>query len=240
MDARYGYYAHSYEEKEMLIHFEKLLKQGESRNYYQILMYHFLAGMTNSMEFDDIELFGMIPSSDCTLNKDLFEFMTQVRCLKKKQLPKRYSKEIPIEDTNLFIRHTIKQKAHGRDLWERADLGGNDEFSTLHINSDYKKRIEKLKSENRFNVCIFDDYMTHGNTFNAIRNLLESLGANKIICVSLGLFRKPFQKKSYTIRGSVYGKDYSFLLEEQTILNNFDINEEAKQEVSDLYDIFNS
>ena len=66
-------------------------------------------------------------------------------------------------------------------------LGAQDEFETLCINSDYKRRIERLKKEKRFNVIIFDDYMTHGNSFNAVRNLLENLGANKIIFVSLGL-----------------------------------------------------
>ena len=53
MDARYGYYAKTSEEKEMLQHFQELLKEGKSRNYYKILLYHFLAGMTNSIEFDD-------------------------------------------------------------------------------------------------------------------------------------------------------------------------------------------
>lgn len=65
MDARYGYYAKTPEEKEMMQHFQELLKEGKSRNYYKILLYHFLAGMTNSTEFDDIELFGMVPSSNC-------------------------------------------------------------------------------------------------------------------------------------------------------------------------------
>ena len=56
MDARYGYYAKTPEEKEMMQHFQELLKEGKSRNYYKILLYHFLAGMTNSTEFDDIEV----------------------------------------------------------------------------------------------------------------------------------------------------------------------------------------
>ena len=90
MDARFGAYAKDYKEKDMIKNFQYLLKSGTSRNYYQILLYHFLAGMTNTDFFDDIELFGMIPSSDCTLNPDIFEFMTQVRLLKKKKLPRNY------------------------------------------------------------------------------------------------------------------------------------------------------
>lgn len=87
MDAHYGAYAKDYKEKDMIKNFQYLLKSGTSRNYYLILLYHFLAGMTSADFFDDIELFCMIPSSDCTLNPDIFEFMTQVRLLKNKKLP---------------------------------------------------------------------------------------------------------------------------------------------------------
>lgn len=87
MDAHYGAYAKDYKEKDMIKNFQYLLKSGTSRNYYLILLYHFLAGMTSADFFDDIELFGMIPSSDCTLNPDIFKFMTQVRLLKNKKLP---------------------------------------------------------------------------------------------------------------------------------------------------------
>lgn len=148
---------------------------------------------------------------------------------------------IPRRETNLLIRHTAKNQAHiNRTSQQRAMLGGNDEFVTLCINPDYKKRIDKLRDEGRFNVCIFDDYMTHGNTFNSVRCLLESLGANKIIFISMGVFKKPFQKKEYNITGSVYGKNYSYQLTGSSTLVDFRVNDNAKQEVSDLYDIFNS
>ena len=241
MDARYGYYAKTPEEKEMMQHFQELLKEGKSRNYYKILLYHFLAGMTNSTEFDDIELFGMVPSSNCEVNEDLYSFMTSIRCLKGKRLPKNYAVTVPRRETNLLIRHTSKNQAHiNRTSQQRAMLGGNDEFATLCINPDYKKRIDKLRDEGRFNVCIFDDYMTHGNTFNSVRCLLESLGANKIIFISMGVFKRPFQKKEYNITGSVYRKNYSYQLTGSSTLVDFKVNDNAKQEVSDLYDIFNS
>lgn len=243
MDARFGAYAKDYKEKDMIKNFQYLLKSGTSRNYYQILLYHFLAGMTNTDFFDDIELFGMIPSSDCTLNPDIFEFMTQVRLLKKKKLPRNYmySEDCTPEETNLLIRHTQKKKAHvSHSPDERISLGAKDEFATIHIHPDYKKRINDLKKDGRFKVCIFDDYMTHGNTFNAVRNLLETLGADKIVFVSMGLFKNPFQKKDYKITGSVYKDDYTYTLNSTTVLTNFDIDNDAKQEVSDLYDIFNS
>lgn len=242
MDARYSSYANTNEEREMLLHFQELLKKGRSRNYYQILLYHFLAGMTNSAVFNDIELFGIIPSSNCNVNEDLYSFMDQIRCLKGIQPVKRkYPEEYTNTQKNLLLRHTQKKPAHiSHSPEERANLGGDEEFSTICINPDYKKRIDKLRRENRFNVCIFDDYMTHGNTFNSVRTLFETLGANKIVCVSLGLFKAPFQKNDYTIIGDVFGSTYTFQIEACQKLNNFEINDNAKIEVDALYNIFNS
>lgn len=235
MDARYKYGAKDENERDMVKHFEELLKAGTSRNYYDILLYHFLAGMTNSTLFDDIELFGMIPSSNCTLNQDIFKFMTQVRYIKNKRLPKN-----KMEYENLLKRGTQKMKAHMLpDQSSRLSMGGIHEFNTLFINSEYRDKIQKLKKEGRFNVVIFDDYMTHGNTFNAVRNLLKSLGANKILFVSLGNFGRPFQKIDYTISGDVYNLGYAYAKTSSSV-KYLTYNTNAKQEVSDLYDIFNS
>lgn len=70
MDARTYSGPQSLTEKQMLINFQNLLKESKSRNYYEILLYHFLANMTNSAIFDDIELFGVIPNSNCFVNSD--------------------------------------------------------------------------------------------------------------------------------------------------------------------------
>ena len=114
----------------------------------------------------------MIPSSDCTLNPDIFEFMTQVRLLKKKKLPRNYmySEDCTPEETNLLIRHARKKKAHvSHSPDERISLGAKEEFATIHIHPDYKKRINDLKKDGRFKVCIFDDYMIFTlNTFMSI------------------------------------------------------------------------
>ena len=242
VDARYGKYADTEEEKVMVQNFQRLLKDHQSLNYRRILLYHFLAGMTSNMDFDDIELFGMLPSSNCDVNEYVFDFMTQVRLLKGKQLPKRYKSDVPAAATNLLIRHTPKNQNHngGRERQARINLGAKDEFRTLIINPDYKKRIDTLRSEGRFNVCIFDDYMTHGNSFNAVRNLLEKLGANKIIFVSIGIFRSEFQRRDYTITGDVFSPCYTYQLETYQQLDNYEINSNAKKEVADLFDIFNS
>ena len=140
----------------------------------------------------------------------------------------------------MSIRHTPKNQNHngGRERQARIELGAKDEFATLMINPDYRKKIETLKSQDRFNVCVFDDYMTHGNSFNAVRNLLEKLGANKIIFVSIGIFKSPFQKRDYVISGDVFSKEYNYQMVRYQSIDNYEINSAAKQEVSDLYDIF--
>lgn len=235
MDGRYKYKAQDDNEREMVKHFEELLKEGTSRNYYNILLYHFLAGMTNSNLFDDIELFGMIPSSNCALNEDIFKFMTQVRFIKGKRLPKNQMK-----DPNLLQRVSAKTQAHMlTNQSVRASMGATQEFDTLRINPEFKSKIDKLRKEGKFNVVIFDDYMTHGNTFNAVRNLLKHLGANKVIFVSLGSFGRPFQKKDYEISGNVYDTGYNYSLVQSSV-QYLTYDTDAKQEVSDLYDIFNS
>lgn len=235
MDGRYKCKAWTNNEKEMVEHFELLLKSGSSRNYYHILLYHFLAGMTNSNLFDDIELFGMIPSSDCTLNDDILSFMWQTRIIKGKRNPQT----LP-NGENLILRKLPKAKAHNSYTIDyRANMGAIDEFETICINPDFKNKINTLKKTKNFNVCIFDDYMTHGNSFNAVRNLLKNLGANKIIFVSLGNFGRPFQKKDYTITGNIFDTGYSYSLTNSNIVP-LSYNSAAKNEVAELYNIFNS
>lgn len=242
IDARYGYYAKNDDEREMVRNFENLLKKDMSHKYHRILLYHFLAGMTNTMDFDDIEIFGMIPSSSCKLNQYVYEFMNHVRKLKGVSLPKQYDRKgTEIEFRNLIIRHTPKKQNHagGRSASERALMGADEEFKTLMVNPDYKKRIDKLRAENRFNVCIFDDYMTHGNSFNAVRNMLEKLGANKIIFVSMGLFKTScFQRRDYKINGDVYRGHFQFEEIEYKRVTDFEIDENAKDEVAELRSIF--
>lgn len=65
--------------------------------------------MTNSAVFNDIELFGIIPSSNCNVNEDLYSFMDQIRCLKGIQPVKRkYPEEYTNTQKNLLLRHTQK------------------------------------------------------------------------------------------------------------------------------------
>lgn len=233
MDARYGGYADSLEEKVVIQNFHRLLKEGDSRDYYEVLLYHFLAGMTNDKMFDDITIWGIIPSSTCQLNNDMMDFKEKVRYIKKCYEPKNS------QMNNILIRHTRKDKAHYLLPDKRKKIGAVQEFNTLMIDPAYKQKIKKLKSVGKFNVCIFDDYRTYGNTFEAVRNLFESLGANKIICVALGDFRRTYHKNDYSITGDVYSENYQAQPKSRTTYRRAIIHDEAKNEVSNLYNIFN-
>ena len=70
--------------------------------------------------------------------------------------------------------------------------------------------------------------------------MLESLGADKIIFVSVGLFKSPFQKRDYTIAGDVFSQNYTYQLETYQPIDNYEINNNAKDEVAELFEIFNS
>ena len=160
---------------------------------------------------------------------------TAYRYIKGKRLPKN-----KMEDANLIQRITPKIQAHMlSNQSARANMGADYEFDTLRINPEFKQKIERLKKEGRFKVCIFDDYMTHGNTFNAVRNLLKYLGADKIIFVSLGNFSRPFKKKDYKITGNVFDSGYNYELLQST-QQYLTYDEDAKDEIDELYNIFNS
>ena len=78
----------------------------------------------------------------------------------------------------------------------------------------------------------------YGNSFNAVRNMLNHLGANKIVFVSLGTFGKPFEKWDYEIHGNIFDIGYGFkLIGKEQIRQEF--NYKAKDEVAALYSIFN-
>lgn len=242
VDARYKYRAESSAEEQLIRGFQAMLKENNpnAEGYRKLLLYHFIAAYTNTPEFDDIELFGVIPSSNCDVNEYMFELMTYARELKGKRLPKNYDKSVPNRYKNLLLRHKAKSQNHGggRTPLERMNMGSKEELETIQLNPDYKQRMTMLAREKRLNVCVFDDYITHGNSFNAVRNLLEKVGVNKIVFVSIGSFAQGFQKWDYKIDGDVFSSDYSYTLIHEETLTNYHINHAAKEEVESLFKIF--
>jgi hypothetical protein len=52
-------------------------------------------------------------------------------------------------------------------------------------------------------VCVVDDYLTTNSTFDACRALLHACGANRVICVSIGIFRGPQPFKLQILQADV-------------------------------------
>ncbi|AQW26253.1 phosphoribosyltransferase [Clostridium perfringens] len=210
-------------EKELVVGFENFLKKGNT-DYYQILYYHFLAAISNLEKFKSINIWGIAPSSGLKLNENMLNFKDKARYMMKKQQTK--------EGDNLFLRHTPIEKSHYLDEWERKELGATRHFNSIYLNPNYKVKGK--------NICIFDDYLTHGNTFEAMRNILRAAGAKNIIFVSLGRFKKPYIYQEYIMKGD-FTKPNGFTYEKKS--PNYNIpyrsNERARDEIVNLHDIFN-
>ena len=229
-----GTYPKSIQEKEVVEQFNRILKKG-NRNYYEMYFYHFLSSISNNKElFNDINYWGFFPSSSGHVqNNEMFLFKEKVRKMMKGQpLRNEHYKNNP----NLLIRHTPTYKSHDiKDLQKRINTGSTNHFNTIKLNKAFK---DKLKDRN---VCIFDDYLTHGNSSECARNLLRKAGVNKLVFVTLGRFAYPYQYQEYSISGNIYEAGYKYSLTKiyEIPRSKFEVNEEAKDEVENLHRIFN-
>ena len=108
----------------------------------------------------------------------------------------------------IFIRHTETRKSRcdNRDVRQRNDYC-QKHFKSIRVNEKYKRKLKGRV------VCVFDDYLTNGNTFEALRNLLIKCEVKKIIFVSIGKFKRndesQYVQKSFSIEGDVYSGNYT-------------------------------
>lgn len=217
-NTKYG--THSVEELELIEGFRSYLKEG-NKKYSKILLLHFLASISNNPEFRDINDWGIMPSSGTQLNEDMILFKEKAR-----ELMNGRRKE-PI-----LIRHTETWKSHKSWKNGRDRLPCDRHFETITINTYYKKG-NKLKGRT---VCLFDDYLTNGTTFETARNLLLKAGVKKIFFVSLGRFGSYYHRQDYEITGDVFSNKYTYR-KIGTRLEYGHINKMAISEIETLYDI---
>lgn len=233
-DARSKYCSKSKEEKKIIELFHNILKDGKVSNY-ETYFYHFLSSMSNNSSlFNDINIWGIFPSSSGDLNNnEMFKFKEKVRYFMNGRVP--YKNPDFIKYPNILIRHTPTSQSHFDKESDRLTYGATKHFKSICLNPAYKN---KLKDKN---VCIFDDYLTHGNSFECARNLLKSAGVSKIIFVTLGTFKKDYQLQNYNLSGDIFSHNYTFsLLDKPTVSSTlFTINDTAKDEVENLHYIFN-
>lgn len=214
---------HSKEEKEIVEGFRDYLKKG-NRRYSRVLLFHFLAGIANNPEFKDIKDWAIFPSSGTELNEDMFQFKEKARYLKngKKKEP-------------IFIRHTRTFKSHEDRSGEKR-LPCDRHFDTIVLNPKYKGTLKGRV------VCVLDDYLTNGTSFETARNLLLKEKVEKIFFVSLGRYYKTrdevhYLKQDYILKGDLYTeKGYSYEKSSYEWLCG-DFNYKAIEEIEELYNI---
>lgn len=212
--------SHSNEELEMINNFRAYLKEGDSKHQMTLLC-HFLAGISNNQEFRDIKDWGIMPSSGTRLNEDMLLMKEKARELMNGR------KKEPI-----FLRHTETWKSH--EAWKsKLDrIPCDRHFDTIKLNPYYKG---KLKNRT---VCIFDDYLTNGTTFETARNILIAEKVKKIFFVSLGKFGRNYIKQEYELTGDLSKPGYKYnLLDRKDILGKID--SEAIVEIENLHSIIN-
>ncbi|MBC1529662.1 hypothetical protein HCJ07_04825 [Listeria booriae] len=188
-------------EEEIINNFRKILKEGYKKNF-EALFFHFIASVMKSDELREIDIWSIMPSSGIALNLDMLEIKERCRYLNGKWKDNVKSP--------LFIRHSPTKKSHQTSPSERLRVGAQKHLSTINLNPQYEK-ILKGKV-----VCVLDDYITNGTSFEALRNMLITAGAKKVIFVAVGRFKKGefgiYQKEDYQIDGDVFTSNYTFQL----------------------------
>ncbi|MBU8768769.1 phosphoribosyltransferase [Cytobacillus oceanisediminis] len=208
-------------EREIVDGFRATLKNGRKK-YFKVLQLHFLASLIHNPIFKEVDIWSIMPSSGTGINEDMWALKERARLLMGKRLT-----------DPLFIRHTIITKSHYIQN-QKDRLYCDRHFKSLNINPQYKKKIKGKV------ICILDDYLTNGTSFETLRNLLMAAGAKKVIFVSLGRFRRSsgieYFKQDYNLSGDVYGTNYTYeLIKESDIKGQY--NSAAREEIKSLYDI---
>ncbi|MER2077418.1 phosphoribosyltransferase [Psychrobacillus psychrotolerans] len=218
--ANYKGYVESQNEVELIQAFEKILKNGNKR-YFKLLLLHFLGSIINNPEFKAVDIWAIMPSSTTELNKDMQLFKDRAREIMGKQLKEP-----------LFVRHTATYKSRGQSDSKRIPCDRH--FDTIKINPEYEG---KLRGKN---ICVLDDFLNNGTSFETLRNLLRHEGVKTITFVSLGKFQRrggiEYHKQDYVITGDVYSEEYSYTLKSTSGINGI-FNNQAREDIRELYNI---
>lgn len=214
-----------YTERQILEGFEELLKAGD-RIYFNTLYFHLISGVMKTPELRNVEIWGTFPTSDGTINLELEELKERCRYLTGRRMTEP-----------LFIRHTAVEKSRNTPHQTRIEHGCKKHFNSLMLNPYYNSRRIKGKV-----VCVIDDYMTNGISFESARNLLLEAGARKVILLALGRYRKGatgvYQHEVYNLTGQINKQGYNYeLISRRNLVGTY--NPEARGEISRIYDILN-
>lgn len=194
---------------------KNFLKSGILEFKNPFLIYSLISAYQNHSEFNEINYWGYYPSSNGVENEALKTY--------KEVLRKTFSSSRKTE--NILIRHTKSKARKNMTPSQRISNGCSSEFDTINLNPVYKNLLKNK------NVCIIDDYSTHGTSCETVRHLLKKAGVNKIIFIALGKFKINYKKYNYEINGDVFNAGYSYkLISEPTNIRGV-INEKYKSDL---------
>lgn len=213
------------EEKEILEGFSSLLKQG-NRRYFNSLYFHLISGVMKDSDLRNVDIWSVFPTSTGRPNNEIEEIKERCRYLTGKR-----------NNQPIFIRHTVVDKSHFTHHDKRLEVGCAKHFNSVMLNPNYKKKI-KGKT-----ICIIDDFLTNGISFETARNLLLKAGAAKVILLALGRFKRGtygiYQKEEYDINGDIFTKNYNFERASKENINGI-YDESSRYEVRNIYNIIYS
>lgn len=193
-------------ESQLIDIFRNTLKQG-NRQYFSAVLFYLLSSIMENPNLRGTNLWGIMPSSGTNFNQEMLEIKDHCRYLTGNRF------KDPI-----FIRHTQTNKSHQTNKTQRLFIGAKKHLDTIEINPKYKQKI-KGKT-----VCILDDYVTNGISFEALRNLLEAAGAKRIFFIAIGRFRSrdnkglgSYQKENYSFSGDIFGPSNKAKLDDKWV-----------------------
>lgn len=214
-----------YTERQILDGFEGLLKAGD-RKYFNTLYFHLISGVMKNPELRNVEVWGTFPTSSGTVNEELEELKERCRYLTGRRMTEP-----------LFIRHTRVEKSRNSPHDTRLSQGCKKHFDSVILNPYYNSSRIGGKV-----VCVLDDYLTNGISFESARNLLLQAGARKVILLALGRYRKGsqgvYQHEVYNLTGRINKPGYNYeLVTRRNLAGTYD--PEARDEVNRIYEILN-
>jgi predicted amidophosphoribosyltransferase len=207
-------------EKEMdMIHKYRSTLKYNNNDYKYAVYFHYLTMILGMKDFHDVDYWMSVPSSSGSNENNIYDIAKRTRYL----LNNRRSDE-------LFIRYTPCRKSTSMDKEERLRRGCTRHFDTIHLHPKYKGKLKGAK------VCVLDDYVTNGTSFETIRNLLIHEGVREIILVAIGTFQNSYQKEEYELTGNLYEPLYDYNLNTKGFIRGR-ANEKAIEIINHIHDI---
>lgn len=186
----------------------------------KVLLFTSIA-IAHDTDFREVQDWAVAPSSSRLPNQIMEELKEHVRWMMNGRKP-----------APIFIRHTGTSKSRFDGPQRQMDMNYcQKHFRSIRVNEAYRGKLRGRV------VCVFDDYLTHGNTFEALRNLLVACGVKKIIFVSIGKFMRSnenaYAQKLFSIDGDVHRVNYNATF--NGVVHHFvSIDIAAKRSLGDL------